>query len=194
MAPGWIDWLKAEAREVILFDLVEGLLPLDEREMSAREAWDEVYQYMPEFVGPPVVFSQFEARLKGHREQVNKKKLQSVREVQALERHLALHPAPSHNHRGEPIWNNHPAKALLVSDVKDRLHIGLIPSAFQKTRTEYLQFKAKVFKGRIYQENRRQKYILISSALRSSVNSEPGLYRLALARTIRTLLLRDQNN
>jgi hypothetical protein len=159
MAPGWIDWVKAEAREIILFDLVEGLLPLDAAEMSAQEAWDEVYCHMPEFVGPPVVFDQFEARLKDHRAQVTKKKLQSVREVEELARHLSLHPAPSHNHRGEPIWNSHPAKPLLASDVKDRLHIGVIPSVFQKTRPEYLDFKLRVFKGRIYQEIRRQKYI-----------------------------------
>jgi hypothetical protein len=159
MAPGWIDWTKAEAREIMLFDLIEGVLPLEEAELSAEEAWEQVYRHMPEFVGPPVVFSQFKERLKTHREQVKKKRVQSIKEQEAFTRHLVLHPSPSHNHRGEPIWNSHPAKKLLASDIKDRLHVGKTPSQFQKRRPEYLEFKPNLFKGRIYQEIRRQKYI-----------------------------------
>ena len=65
---GWIDWRKSKAREIIIDDLETGLLPVDAGELSAREAWEICYVHKAEFVD--VAFSQFEKRLKDHRDQV----------------------------------------------------------------------------------------------------------------------------
>jgi hypothetical protein len=54
---GWIIWKPSKARQILLGDLEEGLLPVDADEMSAEEAWDIMYGHMAEFV--PVVFSRF---------------------------------------------------------------------------------------------------------------------------------------
>jgi hypothetical protein len=165
MAPrGWIKWEHTPAREVILFDLIEGVLPMTEEEFPAQDAWD-VYRHFEEFRN--VVFSQFQERLKGHRQQVTKKKLQSSKEEDAFLRHMQLHPAPTHNTRGQLLWNYHPAMPLLQEDVKERKHVGVIPSQFQKTRPEYLAFKPLIFKQRIYQEIRRQKFIFYLNLVRA---------------------------
>jgi hypothetical protein len=159
MAPaGWIKWVTAEAREIILFDLIEGVLPLTEEEFPTKDAW-EVYREFPEFIEQRVVFSQFKERLKGHREQVTLLKARSTVEEDAFLKHMQLHPLASHNRNGELMWDRHPAKPLLQEDVKNRAHVGVTPSEFRKTRPEYLAFKANIFKQRIYQEIRRQKFI-----------------------------------
>ena len=62
--PGWIDWAKSLAKQIILDDLDCGVLPVDESELSAEEAWELVYSQMAEFIRPEtVVFSQFKEQL-----------------------------------------------------------------------------------------------------------------------------------
>ena len=67
--PELIDWLKSEARIVLLEDLGSGVLPLNEDELSTEDAW-EVYKDHPAFVDL-VVFKQFKKQLKAHCEQVS---------------------------------------------------------------------------------------------------------------------------
>jgi len=156
--PDWIDWRNSEARQIILEDLEEGILPLDANEVSAERAWD-FYRHLPEFVGPGVVFSQFKERLKDHRKQVKRRQDQSRRESQALAHDRQLYPRQMHNHRGEPVFDLSNAKQLLHDDVKDKKHLSMTPSELQRTRREYMIFKPNKFKHRIYQEVRRQKFI-----------------------------------
>jgi hypothetical protein len=46
---GWIKWKTSRARQMILDDLVRGILPVDPAEMSATEAWEVCYVNMAEF-------------------------------------------------------------------------------------------------------------------------------------------------
>ena len=64
--PGWIDWANSAAREIILEDLEPNGFLHNKNDMPALEVW-KFYQNLPEFKGPPVVFSQFEIQLKDHR-------------------------------------------------------------------------------------------------------------------------------
>jgi hypothetical protein len=52
----------------------------------------------------------------------------------------------------------HAAKLELCEDVKAGLHRGKTPLDFQDTRTNYESFDKTIFKKRIYQEERLQKY------------------------------------
>ncbi len=164
--PDWIDWKKSEAKKLILKDLEEGVLSLEVTEVSAEEAW-EVYRHMPEFVSDGVVFSQFKERLRDHRRQVKKLKISSARERQALDHDRQLYPRQHYNHRGEPVFDLHPAKMLLRDDVKNKRHTNMVPSVFQTTHLEYMVFKRNKFKHRIYQEVRRQKFIAYLEAKRA---------------------------
>lgn len=69
---GWIDWRSKEAdkpKAAIIEDLVQGILALDDSEMTAEEAWTH---YKDEEGFENVVFSQFKERLAAHRKQVKK--------------------------------------------------------------------------------------------------------------------------
>jgi hypothetical protein len=57
-----------------------------------------------------------------------------------------LHPRQLKNHRGELVFDLHAA------------HVEMLPSQFQGTRTEYQEFDLDIFRQRIYQEERYQKY------------------------------------
>ena len=135
---GWIDWANSQAREILLDDLQRGLLPVEAHELSAEEAWDLVYQHMAEFV--TVVFSQFEARLRDHRRQVQKNMIRATSESEALAHDRLLFPRSNVNDRGEPVFDLSPAKLLLRGDVTAGLHNHMTPSELQHSRNEYLPY------------------------------------------------------
>lgn len=161
--PLFIKWATSKVRQIILDDLLEGILPLTEAECSTEQAW-ATYSQDPEFTG--VVFDQFKDRLKGHRAQITTKRRQTARELQAWE-HDKLCPRKTHNERGEPAFDLHPAKALLQEDVRMKLNTQMVPSQLQATRPEYRAFKKHVFKQRVYQEVRRQKFVFYLNIARA---------------------------
>jgi hypothetical protein len=150
----WVDWKQCPGRQVLLDDLEDGRLSLD-NSITVEDAW-ESYRVKPEFAN--VGFSQFKARLTDHRKQVLKKVTQQQTEWQAYLRDIGLNPRQSHNNRGEPVFDLSPAKELLRKDVIAGVHEDLSPSQLWESRPEYMEFKLKKFRQRIYQEVRLQKY------------------------------------
>jgi hypothetical protein len=151
---GWVQWVDCSGRQILLDDLEEGRLSLDDS-VTAEQAW-ETYRTTPEFAN--VVFTQFKARLKDHRKQVLKKVTQKQTEWTAYLRDVDLHPRQSTNGRGEPVFDLSSAKDLLRQDVKDKVHEEMSPWELWQSRPEYMHFKLKKFRHRIYQEVRLQKY------------------------------------
>ena len=61
---------------------------------------------------------------------------------------------------GELGFDMTPARDLMREDVKQKRHVGLTPSQFQRTRPEdYGVFKAEKFKFFVYQIIKREKYV-----------------------------------
>ena len=160
----WIDWRKSEAREVILDDLESGRLPLDADVVSAEEAWEEMYFPLPEFQN--VIFSQFKARLKDHRQQVSRRKgaheifLEAYRHDMELRRQGYLPGGGPYDQRGDLKFEQSAAQPLLKQDVSDELHKNLTPSELHESREEYhLVWPLDHFRRRLRQEISTQKYL-----------------------------------
>lgn len=149
-------WENSPAREVILDDLRSGVLPLENEDMTARQAWDLVYSHLIEFHG--VEYAQYYRNLRSHRAQVKKQRSNISWMVTALEHDRRLHPARTKNARGEPIFHLTIAKAALEQDVKDKKHLKMKPAQLQKTRECYKVFRLAIFRQKIYQEIRAQKF------------------------------------
>jgi hypothetical protein len=58
------------------------------------------------------------------------------------------------NCRGQPFWDTHPAKKLLVDELKNGVHIGREPQAIRATRDEYKEFNLDTFRNYYYREKR----------------------------------------
>jgi hypothetical protein len=164
---GWIDWRNSKARLIIIEDLAKGIIPLEDRECNPREAWDAWFSHLVEFIEEKVTYDQFEPRFKDHRKQITSKKLRSMHEMQEFLNHRRLHPQQSHDHKGQPIFDVHPAKPLLQDDVRMKRHLGMSPMALKATRQEYGDFQLKIFRQHIYQEVRRQKFIYFLNVKRA---------------------------
>ena len=130
--PGWIDWAKSLAKQIILDDLDCGVLPVDESELSAEEAWELVYSQMAEFIRPEtVVFSQFKERLRDHRKKHGEGVTRAALESEALDHDRRLFPRQTENNRGEPVFDLSAAKLLLRADIAEGKHHRMTPSQLQ---------------------------------------------------------------
>jgi hypothetical protein len=153
---GWISWRGSEARNVLMMNLIDGILPVEAKRVPAEEAW-EIYKTMDEFAN--VVFDQFNERLKDHRKQVGENKIRAAKELDALAHDRCLFPRQPVNHRGELVFDLHPAKLLLRADVKAGKHLTMTPRELQLTNVSYKMFEPNIFRQRIYQEVRRSKFV-----------------------------------
>jgi hypothetical protein len=160
MAPGWIKWVNCAAKHIIMDDLLCGILPVSDDEISAEEAWELQYEHMAEFIRDGVVFSQFKARLADHRAKVLKDMARSTYERDALTHDRLLHPRQMVNHRGAPVFDLSPANLQLREDIEDGKHLRMSPSQLRQSRIAiYGMFGLSEFKRRIYQAVRREKFI-----------------------------------
>jgi hypothetical protein len=155
--PGWIaDWRFSAPRRIIIEDLEPGGPLFGKEHISAEEAFS-FYSTLPEFRN--VVFDQFKERLEAHRMQANDLSKEAQEDARALAHDRNLFPRQTHNARGEAVFDMSEAKAFLREDVIKNRHTTMTPTELQRTRQAYTTFKPDIFKHRIYQEVRYQKYL-----------------------------------
>jgi hypothetical protein len=103
-------------------------------------------------------FTQFKERMEDYTKKNKERRDRSRREYAWMLHDRQLHPRQLKNHGGELVFDLHPAKLLLREDIKEGAHAEMVPSQFQGTRAEYEEFDPAIFRKRIYQEERYQKY------------------------------------
>ena len=191
--PGWIDWVKSRSRDIILEDLINGIIPYEEEKCSPDHAWNTWYCFIPEIIEEKVVYSQFKERFVAHQRQISKKKKQSTREEEAFQYHATLHPRKTYNTRGELVFDLHPAKPLLREDVLDGKHKQLTPMQLHKTRPEYQEFALDAFSPLIYQAVRSQKFVHTLELRRAEkLRTQRGRQSEALANQDRQMNVDDE--
>ena len=168
---GWIDWRKSPARQVLIADLEKGG-PLYRRDNIPAE---EVFVWYKQFAAfENVVLDQFKARLNDHRKQAQKRMFKSLQEEQYMIKDRQLYPREPKNGRGQLVFDMSPAKLLLREDVRKNVHLRMSARKLQKSREAYRPFDPNVFRHRIYQEVRLQKYFHYRDKKRNKVrNTEP---------------------
>jgi len=152
--PGWIDWRKSKASQVVQNAVYSGQLT----GMTVEEAWG-VLQHDAVIQECKVVFDQFKVRLSAYRKSFHADQERSMEESEALAHDRTLYPRESSNQRGEPVFDLSPARELLRQDVSAGKHLNMSAANLQGTRAHYMTFRADVFQRRVKQEVMRQKYI-----------------------------------
>jgi hypothetical protein len=158
----WVKWRNHPAREVILQDLNYGGWLYDElkqdEELNLALVFAICNHKHPEIFNE-VDFSQFKVRMEDCTTKNKERRDHSKLEHAWTLHDRQLHPRQLKNHRGELAFDLHPAKLLLRKDVKAGAHAEMAPSQFQGTRAECQEFDRDIFRQRIYQEERHQKYL-----------------------------------
>ena len=71
--------------------------------------------------------------------------------------------------RGHPHWHTHSAKKLLAEDLLKGRNVNMKPKEFHATRQEFEEFPLRVFRGHIYQEQRKQREMPLKIAKRNKL-------------------------
>jgi hypothetical protein len=172
---GFIDWRSSKARGIILRDLEPGGYLVEMNHVSAEDLFDW-YKKMPEF--EEVVLRQFKDRLGDHRKQSAQNNEIARRDEEACQNDRKLFPRKANNPRNDLLcFDLHPAKHLLRMDIAQGVHNHLSPAEFQLKRPAYGQFKYRIFKDRIYQEERRTKFLNFLAEKREKERPTPSLSR-----------------
>jgi hypothetical protein len=147
-------WRYSEARRLLEQDLRSGVIPLHGGEMTVEEC----YTQRPEF--SDFAFESFARRLQALRKQCTAKNNRSVADTAAFAHDCALLARKQDDAPGVLLrWDGSEAERVLKLDVANGLHINLTPKNFHRSRPEYQVFSLKVFRGHIYQELKRRKFI-----------------------------------
>ena len=152
-----VKWRYSAAREILQEDFFTEGGFLFKNALSVEDAFDFYNQKYPHFFSQ-IPWEQFKNNYKRYEKQCNERNIRSFKEDIYLKHDRKINPTKTHNAKGEPKFDLHPAKPLLIEDIKNKLHERMTPSELRKTRPEYQAFVNKIFKERIYQIVRTQKY------------------------------------
>lgn len=164
-----IAWAKSEARRILVEDLDSGVLPMFAIDMGPMEAWTHVYSQCAEFQGMP--YDKFRERLNRLRKAHRHQRSMADSDAKALKHDRKLFPKKTTNSCGEPVFYLSAARKLLAADIGNGLHRTLTIGQLHKKRREYHPYPRNIFKGRIYQEIRRQKFIAYLTSKRGKEES-----------------------
>ena len=142
-------WKNSKARAMLvrmLMDKQSNVHKMTSKEIQASHKWFQEYD--------PTSFNRYVRDL---RKVSTKKVAVVVEDNDIIKRELNRFPRPSKTIRGEPFWDNHPAKLLLREDVKAGKHLEMKPKLLRQTRSEYKEFSLETFRAHVYQEKRHQK-------------------------------------
>jgi len=127
--------------------------------MKPADAWASRYQSMAVVQHEKVIFEQFHSAFTRHKKQIGEKKKASIEEEELLKRHRELHPTTSHAQlTGKRHFYLTKAQKLLEADILAGLHKKTSPADLQASRQEYQAFDKDIFRQRIYQEVRAERF------------------------------------
>ena len=116
--PKKVDWATSAVRLVVLEDHKSGDLPDNAEDMSARDAWDQVYKNLIEFHG--VEYEHFRDNLNSMRKAFRKRESHTSWAKNAIQHDLGLDPRLECDDLGEAAFAFSPALKLLRKDVQKK--------------------------------------------------------------------------
>lgn len=152
-----IKWEESEAKFIVLEHLVQGILPLDSKEMPPKQAW-ETYRDLDDF--KDVSYVQFRTNLNKYRKYVKSEPmkfhfhafLKSKREEDAFIHDMKLFPKEKRNDADFDLY------VLLREDVENGKHLELTPLQLRKTRKEYMEVDQAYFRKKFSHAVRRKTF------------------------------------
>jgi hypothetical protein len=155
-----IKWKKSKARSLLYKDIVEGEVPPDATDADGQSTMQlkEIYVMHPEFA--EYDYEKFSRRLSSLRQIIKKFESRSRDDQEAFENFKNHHPPSLYSHKGYIQWQGSEAQELLLQDMEDKKHETMgKEELYREQREYYKQFPLHVFRDKIYQEQRTEKYL-----------------------------------
>jgi hypothetical protein len=151
------QWQYSDAKQLMAQDMFDGIVPIDTKIVDSEKLYNEFYADHPLFEKFPYKKSLYDSRIKSLQEEVRRLKERVTYEAQAFAHDRAKHPRPTHNTKGELLWNGSEADRWLKIDMSNGLHLQMAPRELRETRQCYQLISKERFRKRIDQLKQKAK-------------------------------------
>lgn len=151
-------WQDSAGKKLLMQDLACGKIAVDGHRGDAAE----IYASRLEFGGTNAdELKKFPSRLRSARHQTKKGIQQAAHDSIALTHDRSIYPVNPFNERNEPRWEGSNAEKLLNDEIKKCREQGITkkPKELYESEEAYRVFSPRVFRGHVYQEIKRQKFV-----------------------------------
>lgn len=150
-------WCEQGAQDELDKLLRDGTIPIDRTLMGPKVAYEmsEVFKLFE--------YAYFRNKLNDLRNKYKERRNWAQEDDAALASDMLVYDRPTHNARGEPLWDGSAAQPLLKLDLprylkKKKKGSKIKPRDLYRSRPEYKVFKLKTFRKHVYQEIKLGKF------------------------------------
>ena len=151
------EWINSDAKRLMVQDMMDGIVPVNERIKNYRKLYDELYAHQPEFEDFPFDTERYRSRIIRLQDNVRRMKWASDYDQKCLEEARLVYPKETHGPTGTILWRDSEADNWLEIDMAAGLHLQMKPSELRQTRECYKLFTPKRFSKRIDQKKEAAK-------------------------------------
>jgi hypothetical protein len=152
-----IKWQKSRAKDILMADINEGIVPLDDKKDQTTDA-KAIYLMHPEYSDYDP--DKFAGRLRAARVAIKSSNSRVIEDTAAFEIYKSIHECSVMSNHGYGEYQGSESQRLLRKDIEQGLHISMGKKELFALRPEYYnEFPLHVFRDKIYQEIRTAKYL-----------------------------------
>jgi hypothetical protein len=142
------DWASSDAKRLICQDMLDGLVPIDEKIHDVERLYNELYAHQPEFRDFPFDRTRYADRIGRLQTVVKRMKWAAQYDQECFNDFRLKFPQQSHGPTGKPLWKDSEADRCLKEDMTNGLHLQMKPGKLFETRDCYQPFgKHRFSKG-----------------------------------------------
>ena len=151
------DWGSSAAKHLIVQDMMDGLVPYNERIRDYKDLYDKLYAHQPEFQDFPFDLERYRDRITRIQKAVKRLKWAADYDEKCLAEARQVYPTRTHGPTGTILWQGSEADKWLEIDMAANKHKEMKPSELRLTRDCYQLFSPKRFSKRIDQKREAAK-------------------------------------
>jgi hypothetical protein len=155
-----ITWKKSEAKRLLYKVIMEDLIPLEGTDDKGEPTMPlrDIYMMRPQY--SDYLYDKFYSRLSGLRKTINEANTRAKDDEEAFKNYKQNHPPSEVSHNGCIQWQGSESRELVLEDIEEGLLTQLGKKELWGSRPEYYElFPLSVFRDKIYQELRTEKYV-----------------------------------
>ena len=152
------QWINSSAKHLMTQDMLDGLVPVNEKIHNVFKLYDTMYAHQPEFKAFPFEESRYKSRIEALQKSIKSLAWAARYDDQCFVEAKAKYPDPTHGPTGEILWRDSDADKQLEHDMAWGLHEQMTPEELRETNLEvYGEFSKKRFAKRIDQKREASK-------------------------------------
>ena len=145
------DWGSSAAKRLVVQDMLDGLVPVNERIENYEKLYRQFYAHQPEFADFPWDLERYRSRFQRLQKAVAKIQWAHQYDKECFAEYRLKFPQQTHGPTGKPLWKDSEADKCLKEDMANGLHLQMAPKELFQTRPCYEPFGLRRFGKRIDQ-------------------------------------------